>query len=202
MSVILGHKYTDKIYLAADNRLSTPNEEFISDDAKKIIIINDCLAIACAGNYAAQVMFEKGIKSIKNKKAQDLRIEDVLLHLDAMYLSFEINKDKDYAKNILNMASDFIVSGKDQYNESCIYAVSYVDGKLGRTKTDSILFPPSDLSMDICAHIYVRNIKCKYEDFMQKTIKEIAVNSKVVSPSGDIWIYDIKNGKSMLEHFA
>lgn len=102
----IGYKDADKIYLAADNRLSTSDEEFISDDAKKIVVINDGLAVACSGNYAAQVMLKNGINSIKSKKTQDLRMEDILIHIDAMYLSFEINKDKDYVKNILNTALD------------------------------------------------------------------------------------------------
>lgn len=37
---------------------------------------------------------------------------------------------------------------------------------------------------------------------MQRTIKDIAKISKVISPTGDIWIYDMITGKSNLEHFS
>ena len=189
MSVIMGYKAKDKIYLAADNKLSTPEGEIICDNEKKIIVVNNNLAVAFAGYYKNQILFEQGIKLAQSDK--ELTVEDVLAHLRIMYLSFELNRNKEYAKEALGVDSSFIVVGKSKNNECCMYAMSYLNGKLEKpTLTDAVLFPPSDLDMTTCAYIYAKNIKYHYDDFIQRTVKEISKESNVVSPSGDIWIYD------------
>lgn len=54
MSVILGYKTEDKIYLAADNRTSTIDDIPIHDNVNKIVIVNNNVAIACAGYGGVQ----------------------------------------------------------------------------------------------------------------------------------------------------
>ena len=54
MSVIMGIKTNNVIILGADKQLSTYNNEFISDDCDKILVINSNLAMAFAGNAAIQ----------------------------------------------------------------------------------------------------------------------------------------------------
>ena len=196
MSVILGYKTKDKIYLAADNRLSTIDNKLISDNSKKIVVINNCLAIAFSGNHAAQALFESVLNGIKNEKARDMRVEDALLHIASMSISFQLNPNNLYS------TSCFIIAGKNRDNECCIHAASYVREQFEHTKTDIILFNPVDLDMKTCAECYIKNIKFSHQDFMQKTIKEIAVKSEVVSPSGDIWIYDLIKDEGSLEHFS
>lgn len=62
MSVILAYQSKDKIYLAADNRLSERDGTFVGDNNSKIIVINNNLAIAFAGNAGIQVLFEEFLK--------------------------------------------------------------------------------------------------------------------------------------------
>ena len=73
MSVILGYKTEDKIYLAADNRISEKDGAFIRDDEKKIIVINNHLAVAFAGNAGTQALFGEFVKGLKN--ANDFKME-------------------------------------------------------------------------------------------------------------------------------
>lgn len=49
MSVILGYKAEDKLYLTADNRVSSPEDEFIRDDDNKIVVVNNNVAVSFAG---------------------------------------------------------------------------------------------------------------------------------------------------------
>ena len=118
MSVIMGYKAKDKIYLAADNKLSTPEGEIICDNEKKIIVVNNNLAVAFAGYYKNQILFEQGIKLAQSDK--ELTVEDVLAHLRIMYLSFELNRNKEYAKEALGVDSSFIVVGKSKNNEKIV----------------------------------------------------------------------------------
>lgn len=201
MSVIMAYKTKDKIYLGADNRLTRPDDTLVCDDEKKIIIVNDCVAVAFAGYYENQNTFQKRIRKLRN--LDKLRVEDVLSQIKRMYRKYKFTKHKQDSKNALSVASSFIVVGKNKKNECCIYAWSYLDGKLEKepTLTDVSLFKPHDVSMEVCTEFYVKNIRGDYLDFIQRTVKDISNESRVVSPSGDIWIYDIKTGKSSSEHF-
>lgn len=198
MSVVMCYKEKDKIYLAADNRISEKDGAFIRDDEKKIIVINNHLAVAFAGNAGTQAIFEDFIKGLTD--AENFSVEDVLFNIEMMFLSFKIRKEK-WIVNILNSSSYFIVAGKDKNNENCIYAVSYTNGKLKNTKTEMFLFPPLGLDMQTCGNIYARNIHMFRQNFLQKTVKEISYICNTVSPSGDIWTYDLVTGNSSMEHF-
>ncbi len=199
MSVILGYKAEDKLYLAADNRLSEKDGTFIRDNERKIIEINSHLAVAFAGNAGTQTLFGEFVKGLKN--ANEFKIEDVLFNIDAMFLSFKIRKEE-WVSNILNSSSYFIVAGKDKNNDNVIYAVSYVNGKLGDTKTEMILFPPLGADMQTCSNIYVKNIHMFPQNFLQKTVKEISDICNTVSPSCDIWTYNFVTDNNSMEHFS
>lgn len=199
MSVILGYKAEDKLYLAADNRVSSPEDKFIRDDDNKIVVINNNVAVAFAGYSGTQTLFEKFIKN----NNESFRVEDALLYIKFIYWICKIPWYKKYTKNILKFGSRFIVAGKNRKNEYCMYIVSYVRGKFEKPSlTDRFLFPPSDVSPKLCWDFYAKNVVDTYSDFMQRTIKDIANVSKLVSPSGDIWTYDFATNISSIEHFV
>ena len=204
MSVIMAYETKDKLYLGSDNRLSQQDGTFINDDRRKIFIMNKGLAIGFSGNAATQCFFEsyfENSSAFKKLKYRKYRIEDILFHIDTMFMSFKINIDKEYAKNILDSSSYFIIVGKNKNNENSIVSVSYVNGNLDYAPTKMILFPPLGLDMQSCSKIFVKNYH-EYTDIcIQKSVKEISQKCKTVSPSGDIWTYDIRTGKSTLEHF-
>lgn len=63
MSVILGYKAKDKLYLAADNRVTNKKDGSFSDNYTKLLILNDRLAMVCSGSRFAQDRFTDYIKS-------------------------------------------------------------------------------------------------------------------------------------------
>lgn len=109
MSVILGYKTDDKIYLGADNRSSTPEGIYVCDDVNKIVVLNNDVAVAFAGYGGTQTLFANMIKN--NKK--DFKVEDVLRCIKIIYWICKIPWYKKYTKNILKYGSRFIVAGKN-----------------------------------------------------------------------------------------
>lgn len=63
------------------------------------------------------------------------------------------------------------------------------------------LYPLEDVDMQTCCNIFIPNLHEHFLVFMQKTIKEISEKGKMVSPSGDIWTYDMITDTSISEHF-
>ncbi len=127
-------------------------------------------------------------------------IEDVLLNIETLFMSLKL-KNEEYARNILSSSSCFIVAGKNKQRQNIMYAVSYIDEKLSNSKTEIILFPPNDLDMKTCSDLYVKYIHTDFEHCMEKTIREISKNSKVVSATGDVWCYNLVSGSSDVKHF-
>lgn len=201
MSVIMAYKTEDKIYLGADNRSVTLEETISSDSKNKIIVINNDVAVAFAGCNKAQMMFEMLISNSKGK--EDFRVEDVLRYIRNVYIICKIFWFKKFAKEILNLGSRIIVAGKNKNGECCVYTVSILHRKFEKPSlTNRFMFPPYDSDAKICFDIYALNSVKYPNDCISRTIKDIAKISKVISSTGDIWIYDMISGKSTLEHFS
>ena len=77
MSTIMGIKTNNIVILGADKRLSTYENKFISDDANKIFVVNNHLAIACAGNAAIQKAIEIDTDKLEIDKSL-LYVEDAI----------------------------------------------------------------------------------------------------------------------------
>lgn len=198
MTVIMGHKTANKMYLGADNRVCTTEDEFIRDDDDKIVVVNKNVAVAFSGNAGMQLLFRM---IIKNKK-EDIRVEDVLKYLKTVYRISKILYLRKKYRVALNCASRFIIAGKNRADEYCMYTVSIVNRKLEKPHlVDGFMFPPSDADAKQCFEIYNKHIKTSDPNFIQNIIKDISKISKVISSSGDIWTYDITTGESSLEHF-
>lgn len=199
MSVILGYKAEGKIYLAADNRTVTLEEVLSRDDVNKIVVVNNDVAVAFAGYGGTQKLFESMIKD----NTKDFKVDDAIVCIKRIYWLCKFLWFKKGAKNVLYLGSRFIVAGKNKKGECCMYTVSFLHGKLEQPSlTDRFIFPPFDADAKLCCDIYARNVINHRNDFIQRTIKDIAKISNVISPSGDIWIYDMKTGKSTSEHFS
>lgn len=200
MTVIMGYKTLNKIYLGADNRTSTIDDITIRDDANKIVVVNDNVAVAFSGYGGTQKIFEKVTKDIKNN--QDYRVEDALRNLKMIYWIYKFLWYRKASKDALTYGSRFIVAGKNRKDEYCMYIMSILHGKLEKPSlTDRILIPPSDASAKECVDAYATNFY-SYNNFIQRTVKDIAKISKLVSSSGDIWTCDMTTGISTLEHFS
>lgn len=200
MSVILGYKSEDKIYLGADNRTVTTEDAFLRDNVRKILAINNDVAVAFAGCYKSQMLFEMKMKRFKNN--MDFRVEDALKCIKWIYKFCKVLWFKNFSKEILSIGSQFIVAGKNKKGDCCIYVVIISKGKLIKPLLKEwFIFPPYGADMDECCNIYIKNITKYPNSFVQRTIKNIAKNNKYISSSGDIWTYDIKLGRSSIEHF-
>jgi len=198
MTVIMGYKTPNKIYLGADNRTSTVDNTPIRDDINKIVTINDNVAVAFSGYHGTQIMFENMTKN----NSKDFRVEDALCCIKIIYWICKISWYKKYTKNILQYGSRFIIAGKNRKDEYCIYTMSILNGKLEKPSlTDRFMFPPDDVDAKVCVNIYAVNATNYHSDFIQKTVKDIAKISKLVSSSGDIWTYDLNTDTSNSEHF-
>lgn len=187
MSTIMGIKTNNIVILGADKRLSTYENKFISDDADKILVVNNHLAIACAGNVAIQKAIEIDTDKLEIDKSL-LYVEDAIDVVCNLFKKLE----KANAKTILSNSSYVIIGGQNRSKEIKLLAVSYTHEKLqwSEVQGDKIVFPPNDVSMQKCAEIFVENYKLHTESMIEKTILDISSISVVVSKCGNKWIYD------------
>lgn len=202
MSVIMAYKTKDKIYIGADNRTTALEDGSFRDNVNKIISINNDVAVAFSGSYKSQILFNAITRRKKNKI--NFRVEDALKYIKKIHRICKLFWFKRFSKQILNVGANFLVVGKNRNDEYCIYAVSISEGKLEEPTPvlkDWFIFPPHEADAIVCFDIYTKNAKKYPNKFIQRTIKDIAKNNKYISSSGDVWIYDIKTGKSSSEHF-
>lgn len=187
MSTIMGIKTNNIVILGADKRLSTYENKFISDEADKIFVVNNHLAIACAGNAAIQKAIEIDTDKLEIDKSL-LYVEDAIDVVCNLFKKLE----KANAKTILSNSSYVIIGGQNRSKEIKLLAVSYTHEKLqwSEVQGDKIVFPPNDVSMQKCAEIFVKNYKLHTKSMVEKTILDISSISVVVSKCGNKWIYD------------
>ena len=193
MSVIMGIKTNNVVILGADKRLSTYQNQFVSDDNDKILVVNNHLALACAGNQAIQKALEMDIDNLGVDKDL-LFTDDVIDVINTLYQKFE---DAD-AKMILSFPFYAILGGLDKNNDMKLIAISYNHGQLqcSETQTNMMIFPPSDVSMQKCSEVFVRNYNLFTDQMIEKTVKDVSELSIVVSKSGNKWIYDNRSKQS------
>lgn len=96
-----------------------------------------------------------------------------------------------------------LISGK--YNRCRLVNVGgercNIKGRLDAKDVPMALFPPADAKMQECCDCFAKNYKLHNSEFVEKTIKEIANISNLVSPTGNKWIYNIATEKGMLFSF-
>lgn len=193
MSTIMGIKTNNIVILGADKRLSTYQNKFVSDNSDKIIVVNNHLAIASAGNAAIQKAIEIDIGNLEKEKHL-LFIEDGLEVIINLFKKLEDAK----AKTVLSCSSYVILGGLDRKRDMKLVSVSYSHGQLqySEAQANIIIFPPSDVSMKKCLEIYVENYNLYPEIMIEKTVEDISDISAVVSRCGNKWIYDNRSKQS------
>lgn len=200
MSVIMAYMTEDKLYLGADNRTVTVDETTYNDNVSKIALINDNVAIAFAGCNKFQMVFEFLLKY--EKDITKLRVEDILKLNKKTYRFCKVLWFRKFSKEILKLGSQIIVAGKNRKDEGCLYIAAISNRKFIKPmKKEWFIFPPYGIDIESGCDIYCENIQKYPNNFIQNTIKDISKINKYVSPSGDIWTYDINSGESILKHF-
>lgn len=193
MSVIFGYVIDDKVYLAADNRMTDIEGKFISDDDIKIEVVNNNTAVAFAGNYGAQSFFLQCYKDMQGY--QNWFVNDLASNIYSMCNAI-INMDTEWAKLIANSNACFLVAGKTEDRKVKLFAVTLRKKHIDLKEVQMMLFHPNDCDFQKCANILCQNIKQHPNDFSKYTIQDISRISNLVSESGNMWMFDRKNDKS------
>lgn len=192
MSVILGYQTEDKIIIAADNRTSDENGKLRSNIEKKIIVFNNHLCVATAGNRLGYLILES---IYKQNDMDDFYTEDFARKIAELYNKNENNM-------FFKFQSSYIMGGKSRNGGYVMFAIDAINGKLTPVPCTKIIYPPEGIKPEITNKILDKNISKYPQDFYIHTIHKVSRKSKLVSPSGDVWIYDMKTGKSSSEHFS
>ena len=191
MSVIFGIKEENRIIIAGDKRGTRIDGETFSDNLDKVITVNDQLAFACAGNAAIVIDLNKK----ENKEC--LTTDDLLEIINLFY-----ERVKNTNNNaILGLPFYFLIAGKGRGGNASLISGGNIKGNIDAGEVPMALYPPADVEMRECCNCFARNYKFYNAEFVEKTIKEIANISTLVSPTGNKWIYDISEEKGMFFSF-
>lgn len=195
MSVIFGIKESGRIIIAGDKRGSSIDGKTLSDNLDKILVVNNHLAFASAGNAAIEKTISIDLNKVTNK--DDLSTDDLLDIIKAFYQRvIDTN-----CNSILSLPFYFLVAGKGRNDNASLISGGNIKGRLEVMEVPVALYPPADIKMQECCDCFVKNYKLYNTDFPERTIKEIADISHLVSPMGNKWIYDIATEKGILFSF-
>lgn len=192
MSVILGYQIKDRIVISADNRTSDIKGKLKSDTEKKIVVFNNHLCVATAGNRLGYLMLEA---IYKQNNMNDFYTEDFAGKLAELYRKNENNI-------FYKLPVSYIMGGKSRNGGCIMLAIDATNGKLNPIPCIKIIYPPDGIKPEITNKILDKNISKHPQDFYIHTIHKVSRKSKLVSHSGDVWIYDLNTDKSTLEHFS
>lgn len=195
MSVIFGIKENNRIIIAGDKRGSSIDGKTLSDDLDKVLMINDHLAFSSAGNTAIEKAISIDLNKATNKDC--LTTDDLLDIIKAFYKRVaDTNCDA-----ILALPFYFLIAGKGRDGNASLISGGNIKGRLDAKDVPMALFPPADAKMQECCDCFAKNYKLHNSEFVEKTIKEIANISNLVSHTGNKWIYNIATEKGMLFSF-
>lgn len=195
MSVIFGIKEKDCIIIAADKRGTNINGNLITDDMKKISVINDQLAFSSAGNASIGEAISVDVNRIDN--ISKMKVDDLIDVIKSFYQRVIDNN----CNSILALPFYFIIAGKGKDDNANLISGGFIKGRLEYKEVPMVLYPPSDVKMTICNEIFAKNYKYNHSRFAESTIADIAQESRLVSASGDKWIYHISAQKGELLTF-
>ncbi|MBQ6708818.1 MAG: hypothetical protein IJM97_07720 [Clostridia bacterium] len=190
MSVIFGIKETNSIILGSDKRGSTKEGIFITDYLNKIIVINEHLALASAGNAVVEKAIMLDINNMVNKAL--LNTHDLL----NIIKSFYIRVANANCSNILDLPFYFLIAGKGNDGKACLISGLNKNGAIDAKEVPMALYPPADVKMQFCCDCFAKNYHANNDTFVEKTIKDISNVSDLVSSTGNKWIYNITTEKS------
>lgn len=204
MSVILGAKTDEYIFIAGDKRNSSSDGAF-TDNNCKVFEVNKHLAFAGAGNSA----FVMGVfkKLLESEDKDKLTTEDIFEIAKAEYIS---TKAACFLKKLINKS--FVdnsascccfIAGLNKGNEAKLLFAYDKDeqGYLTDCEVQTMITPPEGMAADKCFELLEKNYREHTYDFAQRTIKDIAALNSFVSASGETWIYNLANRCGRLESF-
>lgn len=191
LSVILGYQTKDKIIIAGDNRTSDKNGKRRSDSEKKIVVFNDHLCVATAGNRLGYLILEA---IYKQNNMAEFYMEDFARKIAELYKESENN-------SFFKLPINYIMGGSEKNGNCGMIAIDAINGKLKPTPITKIIYPPEGIEPQITNRILDKNIEKYPNDFYLHTIHKVSWKSKYVSHSGDVWIFDLTSKTGKIEHF-
>lgn len=195
MSVIFGIVENHEITIAGDKRGTSIKGGSPNDSINKVIMVNDQLAFAAAGNLAIATAIQMDINKSKNK--EKITVDNLLDIIKAFYQKLSDNG----ATNILVYPFSFLIAGKNRNSEANLISGANIKGHLEAIEVPMALYPPEDVGNEECCNIFARNYHLYRLEFVEKTIRDISDLSKFVSVTGDKWVYNITKGKGLLHTF-
>lgn len=195
MSVILGIVEGNEVIIAGDKRGSTKNGELISDDIEKVILVNDHLAFAVAGNHSIEVAIKIDIEKAKNREI--MTTED-LLNIVTYFYKRVINENIQF---ILNLPFVILIAGKNNKGIVELRRIQCIRGNFDSKIVPMAIISPADVQQATCDIFFARNYSKNKETFAEMTIKDIANISELVSITGSKWVYSSRTDKGELFRF-
>ena len=195
MSVIFGIKENNCVIIAADKRGSDIDGNLITDECEKITVINDHLAYASAGNAA----IEKAIALETKKLASIEKLTTDDLH--EVIRSFYNRVQELSIQSILYLPFCCVIAGKGSRNKLSLVSISCFRGVFSANEVPMVLWPPDKSVQQACINSFVSNYHLHHSDFAKRTVYDISCLSKLVSPSGNQWIYNFETDKGEYSSF-
>lgn len=195
MSVIIGIREPNRIILAGDKRGSSKEGRLLSDSLQKVILINEHLCLATAGNDAIGTAIMIDVNKSDDK--EQMTVEDFL---DVVTQFYQKVRDANI-QSFLTLPFCFLIAGKKKDGSIGLVAGQNKGGSIDAAETAAMIFSPIDCSFNQCAEILARNKRTGRVDYIEETIRNIAEVSKVVSSTGDKWIYDMQKSAGDLVGF-
>ena len=138
------------------------------------------------------------MKSYRNfPNYEEWLVEDLEKNIGGMCTWLK-SMNEDWAKTALKSIGCFIIAGKSKTNIVRLSTVKVENGDTSYENRPVILYNPIDSDFNECGNILAKNIKFYYNEFASRTIKDISKISKVVSPKGNLWVFDLKSDAGRL----
>lgn len=195
MSVIFGIVEGKSIIIAGDKRASSVDGVFISDNEQKVTEINEHLGIATAGNVA----IEKAIlKNVEDRENKEFMVIDDFVEIIRDFYNKVIENQCD---SIFNLPFYCLIAGRGSDGKGHLVNAGRFKNGFAAKEVPMALYPPNDLDQDKCNQIFAKNYKLYHTQFCERTVREVAELSKLVSVIGNKWVYECKSGKGRIYNF-
>lgn len=166
MSVIFGIKESGRIIIAGDKRGSSIDGKILSDNLDKILVVNNHLAFASAGNAAIEKTISMDLNKVTNK--DDLSTDDLLDIIKAFYQRvIDTN-----CNGILSLPFYFLIAGKGRSSNASLISGGNIKGRLDAKE---FLWLSILLLMQKCRNVAIvspRIISCIMQIFPKERLEK------------------------------
>lgn len=196
MSVIFGIHEADRIIIVTDNRTTNKDEEIVSDASKKIYPIHSGLCIAMAGHRILSEQVKRFIARHIIETHKILTTDDISMLITRFFDELSILE-----KKVLPLSFSCVYGGLNCDGKASLIFGSYNnenDKYICREEAHYSIISPADTTPKHCYGALAINCVQMKKNYPEIILHEIASQSKLVSSSGDMWVFDIPTQKGTL----